>query len=157
MSRIAMPPGRGTRLATYLQPIAFAASWLALVALATGCFFRAQRGPSAQPTLDDVSASACSTAIAGATAAIAALRDWRSEAVDPFSSLFSVLLVGAIAALLLVYLLWLDYDLRSPADGPLVAPAGFSMSRRRWGSSSPDTTGRWGLRWASRSARQPGY
>jgi hypothetical protein len=47
-----------------------AASWLALVALATACFF-APRGAEAQPTMDDVVGFGCSMAIAEAAAAIA--------------------------------------------------------------------------------------
>jgi hypothetical protein len=93
-------------VAARLQPVAIAVSWLASVALATGVFF-APRGAEAQPTLDDVVGFGCSMAIAGAAAAIAAFgiggrRRWAIQLA------LSVLLVGATAALLLFYCLWLD-------------------------------------------------
>ena len=104
MTRI--PEARPTPVAAYLQPVAIAASWLGLVALATAVFF-APRGAEAQPTLDDVIGFGCSMAIAGAAAAIAAFgiggRKWWAIQLA-----LSVLLVGAIAALLLLYFLWLD-------------------------------------------------
>jgi hypothetical protein len=93
-------------MAVMLQPIAIAASWLALVALATGFFF-APRGAEAQPTLNDVIGFGCSMAISGAAAATAAFvlggrRRWAVQLA------LSVLLVGVIGASLLVYFLWID-------------------------------------------------
>jgi hypothetical protein len=93
-------------VAAYLQPVAIAAAWLGLVALATAVFFM-PRGAEAEPTLGDVVGLGCSMAIAGAAAAIAAFgiggrKRWAVQLA------LSVLLVGAIAALLLIYFLWLD-------------------------------------------------
>ena len=100
------PVIRSMSLTTYLQPVAVAASWLALVALTTGCFFW-PRGAEAQPTLDDVIGFGCSLAIAGAAAAITAFaiggrRRWAIQLA------LSVLLVVTVVALLLLYSLWLD-------------------------------------------------
>jgi hypothetical protein len=93
-------------VAAYLQPVAIAAAWLGLVALATGVFFM-PRGAEAQPRLNDVVGFGCSMAIAGAAAAIAAFvlggrRKWAVQLA------LSVLLVGVIAASLLVCFLWID-------------------------------------------------
>ena len=104
MTRI--PEARPTPVAAYLQPVAIAASWLGLVAARDGRFF-APRGAEAQPTMDDVIGFGCSMAIAGAAAAIAAFgiggrRRWAIQLA------LSVLLLGAVAALLLLYFLWLD-------------------------------------------------
>jgi hypothetical protein len=92
-------------VAASLQPVAVAASWLALSALATACFF-APRGAEAQPPIDDVVGFGCSMAIAGA-AAIAAFgiggrKRWAVQLA------LSALLLGAIAAVLLVSVLWFD-------------------------------------------------
>jgi hypothetical protein len=100
------PEARSILVAACLCPVAIAASWLALVALATGAFF-APRGAEAQPTLDDVVGFGVSMAIAGTAAAIAAFgiggrRRWAIQVA------LTVLLVGAIVALLLLYFLWLD-------------------------------------------------
>ena len=115
------PDSRLQRVAAYLQLIAIAASWLALVALATGIFF-APRGVEAQPTLDDVVGFGCSMAIAEAVAAITAFgiggrRRWALQLA------LSVLLVGAIVAVLLLYFLWLNPAFAAPANGPLVVRA----------------------------------
>jgi hypothetical protein len=80
--------------------------WLAAVALATAFFF-APRGAEAQPTLDDVVGFGCSMAIAGAAAAIAAFAiggrtKWAVQLA------LAALLLGAIAAVLVVYFLWVD-------------------------------------------------
>ncbi len=104
MTRI--PEARPTPVAACLQPVAIAATWLTLVTLATAVFF-APRGAEAQPTLDDVVGFGCSMAIAGAAAAVAAFgiggrKRWAIQLA------LSVLLVGAIAALLLAYFFWLD-------------------------------------------------
>ena len=93
-------------VATYLQSVAVGATWLALVTLATGCFF-APRGAEAQPTMDDVIGFGFSMAIAAAAAAIAAfaIGGWRKWAIQ---LALSVLLVGTVTASLLLYFLWLD-------------------------------------------------
>jgi hypothetical protein len=106
MTQILQGRGGARPLAIYLRPATIAASWLALVALATGCFF-APRGTEVQPTLNDVVGFGCSMAIAGAAAAIAAFgiggrRRWAVEMA------LCVLFVGAIVALLLLYFLWFD-------------------------------------------------
>jgi hypothetical protein len=100
------PTARATSMATYLQPIALTASWLALVALGTCCFF-APRGAEAQPTIDDLVGFAWSMAIAGAVAAVTAFaiggrRRWAIQLA------FSVFVLVACAALLLAYFLWFD-------------------------------------------------
>jgi hypothetical protein len=100
------PAGRATSIATYLEPLAIAASWLGLAALGTGCFF-APRGAEVQPTMDDVVGFGCSIAIAGAAAAVTAFaiggrKRWALQLA------FSVLLLGASAVLLLLYFLWFD-------------------------------------------------
>ncbi len=100
------PSGRARSMLTHLQPLVFGASWLALVALGTGCFF-APRGREVQPTMDDVIGFGCSMAIAGAAAAVTAFaiggrRGWAIQL-----ALFVVVL-GAVAALLLLYFLWYD-------------------------------------------------
>jgi hypothetical protein len=99
-------PARRRALANYLRPVLIAASWLGLVILATGFFF-APRGAEVQPTMDDAVGFGCSTAIAGAAAAIAAFgicgrRRWAVE------MLLLVLLMSAIAALFVIYVLWFD-------------------------------------------------
>lgn len=116
-----MPDARPGPVAAYLQPVAIAAAWLGLVALATAVFF-IPRGAEAQPTLNDVVGFGCSMAIAGAAAAIAAFgiggrKRWAVQLG------LSVLLVGAIAALLLVYFLWLD---------PMFARMRMDLSSFQW-------------------------
>jgi hypothetical protein len=106
MTRISEAPAHPGPLATYVRPVAIAATWLAVTALATGIFF-APRGAEVQPTMNDAVGFGCSMAIAGAAAAIAAFgiggrRRWAVETV------LSVVLLGALAALLLLYLLWFD-------------------------------------------------
>jgi hypothetical protein len=93
-------------MATFLQSAAVGATWLALVTLATGCFF-APRGAEAQPTTDDVIGFGFSMAIAAAAAAIAAfaIGGWRRWAIQLS---LSVLLLGTVTASLLLYFLWLD-------------------------------------------------
>jgi hypothetical protein len=98
------PVIRASSMTAYLQPVALAASWLALVALTTGCFFW-PRGAEAQPTLDDVIGFGCSLAIAGAagaitTFAIGGRRRWAVQLA------LSVLLLVTVAASLLLYSLW---------------------------------------------------
>jgi hypothetical protein len=93
-------------MATYLQPMAIAASWLGLAALGTGCFF-APRGAEVQPTMDDVFGFGCSMAISGAAAAVTAFaiggrKRWALQLA------ISVLLLGAFAVLVLLYFLWFD-------------------------------------------------
>jgi hypothetical protein len=106
MTPIPQAPARPPRGATYLRSVAVAASWLALVALATACFF-APRGAEAQPSLDDVVGFSCSMAIAGAAAAIAAFgiggrKRWAVQLT------LSVVLLGATAAVLLLYFIGVD-------------------------------------------------
>jgi hypothetical protein len=93
-------------LTIYLRPLEIAAVWLALVGLATGCFF-APRGLEVQPTLEDVAAFGCSLGITGAAAAIVAFgiggrRRWAVELT------LAVTILGVIAAALLIYFLWFD-------------------------------------------------
>ena len=106
MSQIQHARGRPGHLASYLRPLAIAASWLALVALASGCFF-APRGAEVQPTIDDVVGFGCSMAIAGAAAATAVFgiggrSRWAVELT------LSVAILSSVSALLLIYLLWFD-------------------------------------------------
>jgi hypothetical protein len=106
MTRIIAASRRPVPLANYLRPPLFAASWLVLVALATAVFF-APRGSEAQPEINDAVGFGCSTAIAGAAAAIVAFAlggrmRWAVEMA------LTVLLVVAITALLLLYFLWID-------------------------------------------------
>jgi hypothetical protein len=91
-------------MATYLQSVAVGATWLALVTLATGCFF-APRGAEAQPTTDDVIGFGFSMAIAAAAIAAFAIGGWRRWAIQLS---LSVLLLGTVTASLLLYFLWLD-------------------------------------------------
>src|SRR4051794_29210361 len=98
--------GRPRRLATCLRPFVMVGVWLAMVALTTACF-SAPRGAEAQPTMDDVVGFGCSMAIAGAAAAIAVFviggrTRWGVELA------LSVLLLGTIASLLLLYALWFN-------------------------------------------------
>jgi hypothetical protein len=106
MPRIQDTPSRPVLTAKYLRPLTFAASWIALVALASCCFF-APRGTEAQPTIDDVVGFGCSMAISGAAAAAMAFgiggrRRWAVELM------LCVAVLSSSAAFLLVYLLWFD-------------------------------------------------
>ncbi len=106
MNPIPETPGRPIPMATYLRPVVVALSWLAAVALATTCFF-APRGAEAQPTMNDVVGFGGSMAIAAAAAAIAAFgiggrKRWAIELG------LSFVLLGVIAAGLLLYFLWFD-------------------------------------------------
>jgi hypothetical protein len=93
-------------LTIYLRPMAMAATWLALVGLATGCFF-APGAREARTSLYHVFNFVAALGIAGAVAATSALaiggrRRWAVELV------LAVTLLSLIAALLLVYFLWFD-------------------------------------------------
>jgi hypothetical protein len=93
-------------LSRYVRPLALTASWLALVALASACFF-APSGVKAQPTNDDFIGFGCSTAIAGAAAAIAAFgiggrRRWAIELT------LCIVVLLSFAGMLFVYFLWGD-------------------------------------------------
>ena len=157
MSRIPGAAGRPTRIATYLRPVVVAASWLALVALATGCFF-APRGAEAQPTMDDVIGFGCSMAIAGATAAIAAFgiggrKRWAVE-LAPLR-LAAGRDHGAAPPLFPL----VRPDLRASADGPLVVPSasGWRAALGRTTCRLPRATGGCGgdrARCSRRSAGQ---
>jgi hypothetical protein len=106
MTRIISAPRRPVALAKYLRPPLIAASWLAVVALATGIFF-APRGTEAQPEINDAVGFGCSTAIAGAAAAIVAFALGRRMRWAVEMALSAFLLV-VITALLLFYFLWID-------------------------------------------------
>jgi hypothetical protein len=153
MTRSPKAPFLTGRMATFLQSVALGATWLALVALATGCFF-APRGAEAQPTTDDVIGFGFSMAIAAAAAAIAAfaIGGWRRWAIQLS---LSVLLVGTVTASLLLYFLWLDptfarqqMDLWSFQRLQHVAP--------RWAEQLAGYLGHSGPRWGSRSVRSQG-
>jgi hypothetical protein len=106
MSQMQDTPSRPGPTAKYLRPLTFAASWVALVALASCCFF-APRGTEAQPTINDVVGFGCSMAISGAAAAAMAVgiggrRRWVVELM------LCVAVLSSSAALLLVYVLWFD-------------------------------------------------
>ena len=93
-------------LAVCLRRLAMTASLLAVVALASACFFT-PRGTEVQPTNDDVVGFAYSIAIAGASAAVASFlmggrKRWAVELA------LSVVILSSIAALALVYFLWFD-------------------------------------------------
>ena len=97
---------RARLIATYLQPMAIVTTWLALVALGTGCFF-ASRGSAGEPMMDDLVNFGCSMAIAAAAAAVTAFAiggriRWA------FQLALAVVLLAASAALLLLYLFWYD-------------------------------------------------
>ncbi len=93
-------------LTTYVRPLELAAVWLALVCLATGCFF-ASREVEAEYPLELEAAFGASLGITGAAAATVAFaiggrRRWAVELT------LVVTLLGVIAAALLIYFLWLD-------------------------------------------------
>ena len=116
MTRSPTIPIQLGKMAPCLQSLAFGATWLALVTLATGCFF-APRGAEAQPAMDDVIGFGISMAIAAGAAAISAfaLGGWRRWAIQLS---LSILLVGTVTASLLLYFLWIDpMFLRQHMDG----------------------------------------
>lgn len=106
MPQIQGVPCDSKPLAAYLRPLVIATSWVALVALVSGCFF-APRETEVQPTLDDVVGFGCSVAIAGAAAAIVAFgvggrMRWAVELLLAVAALCSITL------LFLAYFLWFD-------------------------------------------------
>ncbi len=106
VTMVPAPVRRARFMVRYVQPLAIAGTWLALVVVGTGCFF-APRPGEAQPTWGDVLGFGCSMAIAGAAAAITAFAiGGRPRWAIQLSC--SVFLLSAVVASLLIYFLWYD-------------------------------------------------